>query len=98
MYKWTIKFHGHKLLGFIAAVSADGDSHSRNSGASALGQYGLSQYGDNLALASTLGDLMHSIPGVPGQDYPVLSEIPETGFTCDGRVSGGICLILSQIQ
>ncbi len=41
---------------------------------------------------------MHSIPGVPGQDYPVLSEIPETGFTCDGRVSGGICLILSQIQ
>ena len=68
------------------------------------GQYGapasntLSQYGDNFASSSNLNgvrlgagieDLMHNIPGVPGQDYPVLAEVPETGFSCDGRVSGG---------
>ena len=77
---------------------ADGGSHSHGQ---ALGQYGsqdLGQYGDNFASSSNLNgvrlgagieDLMHSIPGVPGQDYPVLAEVPETGFSCDGRVSGG---------
>jgi hypothetical protein len=24
-----------------------------------------------------------AIPGEPGQDYPILSEIPETSFSCD---------------
>merc|ERR1712055_603922 len=37
------------------------------------------------ALAA-LGD---TIPGVPGEDYPIYAEVPETGFTCDGQVDGG---------
>jgi hypothetical protein len=35
-------------------------------------------------------DLKNSIPGVPGEDYPILAEVPELSFTCDGRVAGGI--------
>ena len=71
----------------------------------ASGLYGspsdvLVQYGDNDAAASDLNgvladagngieDLKNNIPGVPGEDYPILAEVPELSFTCDGRVAGG---------
>merc|ERR1712055_1215571 len=35
------------------------------------------------------GSLEETIPGTPGEDYPILSEVPETSFTCDGQVDGG---------
>jgi hypothetical protein len=33
--------------------------------------------------------LQGSIPGVPGEDYPIYAEVPESGFACDGQVDGG---------
>ena len=33
--------------------------------------------------------LEKAIPGVPGEDYPIYAEVPESGFTCDGQVDGG---------
>ena len=33
------------------------------------------------------GSLEDTIPGTPGVDYPILAEVPDTGFSCDGRVS-----------
>lgn len=36
-----------------------------------------------------LAMLMKSVPGVPGEDYPIFSEAPETAFTCEGQVNGG---------
>ncbi len=33
--------------------------------------------------------LKDSIPGTPGEDYPIYAEAPETKFTCDSRVNGG---------
>ena len=30
-----------------------------------------------------------AVPGVPGEDYPIFAEVPESGFTCDGQVDGG---------
>merc|ERR1712020_88200 len=36
-----------------------------------------------------LAALGNSIPGVPGEDYPIYAEVPESGFTCDGQVDGG---------
>jgi len=33
--------------------------------------------------------LEESVQGVPGQDYPVYAEVPDTGFLCDGRINGG---------
>ena len=33
--------------------------------------------------------LMNVLPGIPGQDYPLLSSIPQTSFSCEGRVYAG---------
>ena len=33
--------------------------------------------------------LEKAIPGVPGEDYPIYAEVPESGFSCDGQVDGG---------
>lgn len=33
--------------------------------------------------------LKDSVPGVPGDDYPIYAEAPETAFTCDDKVNGG---------
>ena len=37
------------------------------------------------------GSLEDVIPGTPGVDYPVLAQVPDTGFSCDGQVG---CIIL----
>jgi len=29
------------------------------------------------------------IPGIPGDDYPIFGEVPDTSFLCDGQVDGG---------
>ena len=34
--------------------------------------------------------LMMALPGVPGEDYPVLERLPVTQFSCRGRVFGGL--------
>merc|ERR1711892_283372 len=39
--------------------------------------------------ADPLAALAANIPGVPGEDYPIYAEVPESGFTCDGQVDGG---------
>merc|ERR1719431_2457120 len=33
--------------------------------------------------------LRMAVPGNPGEDYPIYAEVPETSFTCEGRVEGG---------
>ena len=46
------------------------------------------------------GDLEVTIPGVPGEDYPIYPAVPDTGFACDGLVEGGqyCCSFLHLIQ
>ena len=39
--------------------------------------------GDLLAMLSL------AVAGVPGEDYPVLSQFPKTDFSCRGRKVGG---------
>jgi len=41
------------------------------------------------AAADPLKMLMNAVPGVPGEDYPIYSETPETAFACDSAVDGG---------
>ena len=36
-----------------------------------------------------LDSLRQTIPGEPGQDYPILSTVPQTSFDCQGKVFGG---------
>ena len=45
---------------------------------------------DSKSADSGLDMLMNSIPGIPGEDYPIYSEAPETEFSCEGQVNGGI--------
>ena len=33
--------------------------------------------------------LEKAVPGVPGEDYPIYAEVPDTSFSCDGQVDGG---------
>ena len=33
--------------------------------------------------------MQESIPGVPGEDYPIFAEVPLTAFSCAGQVEGG---------
>jgi hypothetical protein len=39
--------------------------------------------------ADPLKMLMNAVPGVPGEDYPIFTEAPETAFSCDGQIDGG---------
>merc|ERR1712106_495970 len=34
-------------------------------------------------------DLTETIPGSPGEDYPIYGTVPDTSFLCDGQVDGG---------
>lgn len=59
-----------------------------NYGAEPLDSYGAS---DELSgRDAELAALSANIPGVPGEDYPIYAEVPESGFTCDGQVDGGM--------
>jgi hypothetical protein len=63
-----------------------------------------SEASDNIANKVTESDftsdrnlkmLMASVPGVPGEDYPILADVlsaGDTGFSCQGKIVGGECL------
>merc|ERR1719323_2984173 len=91
------------VLALALGVSCDtlgGHSHGHGQGLrqgrqeEALGAYGQPQYGDDLDTAASdasdpLAMLQSAVPGVPGEDYPIYAEVPETAFSCDGQVDGG---------
>ena len=66
-----------------------------DAGGDALGQYDGGAGGiDNGDASAPAGDdnlamLEKSVPGIPGEDYPIYAEVPETAFACDGQVDGG---------
>merc|ERR1711997_1128440 len=70
-------------------------SHSHRQGRQEepLDAYAQPSYGDLDTAASDAADplamLQSSIPGIPGEDYPIYAEVPESGFACDGQVDGG---------
>merc|ERR1711944_358756 len=90
------------VLALALGVSCDtlgGHSHGHGHGLrqgrqeEPLGGYGQPSYGDLDTAASDVADplamLQTSVPGVPGEDYPIYAEVPETGFVCEGQVDGG---------
>ena len=69
--------------GFDAdALSGNGGDGGGRSGDGSFLDYGGSD-------GSGSGSLEETIPGVPGDDYPIFAEVPETSFICDGLVEGG---------
>merc|ERR1712154_17927 len=90
------------VLALALGVSCDtlgGHSHGHGHGLrqgrqeEPLGGYGQPSYGDLDTAASDVADplamLQTSVPGIPGEDYPIYAEVPETAFACDGQVDGG---------
>ena len=86
--------HGH-AHGHAAAAPARRGGRQE---AAPLTSYGAgadqATYGDLDSAASDSGAdplamLASSIPGTPGEDYPILAEVPETAFSCEGQVDGG---------
>merc|ERR1712128_129791 len=91
------------VLAFALGVSADGlggHSHAHapvrrgRQEEAPLDAYAQPGYeGDLDSAASDVADplamLQGAIPGVPGEDYPIYAEVPESGFACDGQVDGG---------
>ena len=53
------------------------------------GEEELGGYASDAASDPALDMLLKSVPGVPGEDYPIYAEVPETAFACDGQVDGG---------
>ena len=70
----------------------------RSDGLSNYAEEPLDNYNDLNSAASDLDAksadggldmLMKSVPGIPGEDYPIYPEAPETAFSCEGQVNGG---------
>merc|ERR1711892_1454478 len=60
---------------------------SGSGGAGGFG--GGSEGGFDDAAGGSGGSLEEAIPGVPGDDYPIFAEVPDTSFLCDGQAEGG---------
>ena len=73
------------LLSLLYTVTAESlSSYGGGGGTRDLGGGGGGGGGD---YDYSEGSLEDTIPGTPGVDYPTLAEVPDTGFSCDGRVS-----------
>ena len=81
-----------KPLGQYASGGAGGFGGGGFGGsASAFGGAG-GGFGDDSQYAGGEGggdNLEEVIPGIPGDDYPIFAEVPDTSFFCDGQTDGG---------
>ncbi|CAB4059524.1 unnamed protein product [Lepeophtheirus salmonis] len=92
-------FQGIIYLTFIGACFGDKLSAYGRFPSEPLNQYssgGLVGAGSSfLPLATSpvivdpIAALEAALPGIPGEDYPILAEVPETSFSCEGQVEGG---------
>merc|ERR1711892_691564 len=71
------------------AGAAGGFGGSAGSAGGAAGGFGGGDASYASDAAGGPGSLEEAIPGTPGEDYPIFSEVPETSFLCDGQADGG---------
>jgi len=77
------------LLIALCVVAASAQRRGRQEEVAAYGDAALDSYAADDAGEDPLAALASNIPGVPGEDYPIYSEVPESGFSCEGQVDGG---------
>jgi len=78
------------LLG--ALIITPWQAHCADPSANLIPTYGsdlLPSYSDLDPVMSGIDMLRMAVPGNPGEDYPIYAEVPDTSFTCEGRVEGG---------
>merc|ERR1711892_405325 len=77
-------------MGILATAAAQGQYQAAGGFGGAAGGFpGAGGYEGGADDASSGGSLEEAVPGVPGDDYPIFAEVPETSFLCDGQVDGG---------
>ena len=74
---------GRQEAAAAAGYAAPGDVPVYGAASDAVPVYGAAS--SDPALEALAGN----IPGVPGEDYPIFAEVPESAFTCEGQVDGG---------
>ena len=68
----------------------DGTSQGSLGGSGAASDYEYDSFDAGVGVGGgPEGSLEETIPGIPGDDYPIFAEVPETSFVCDGLVDGG---------
>jgi len=77
------------LLIALCVVAASAQRRGRQEEVAAYGDAALDSYAADDAGEDPLAALASNIPGVPGEDYPIYAEVPESGFSCEGQVDGG---------
>lgn len=73
-------------------ISAQADKDPLDNFQPTYGQDLLPSYSELDEAASAMDPidmLRMAVPGTPGEDYPILGEVPDTAFDCTGRVEGG---------
>jgi hypothetical protein len=75
---------GRQEAAAAAGYAAPGDVPVYGAASDAVPVYGAAS--SDPALEALAGN----IPGVPGEDYPIFAEVPESAFTCEGQVDGGL--------
>jgi len=73
----------------VGGGSGFGGGNSGGFGASGGGYEGGADGAGNDPAGGNGGSLEETIPGIPGDDYPIFAEVPETSFLCDGQADGG---------
>ena len=78
------------LSALLATAAAQGQYQAAGGFGGAAGGFpGAGGYEGGADDGGSGGSLEEAIPGVPGDDYPIFAEVPETSFLCDGQVDGG---------
>jgi len=77
------------LLIALCVIAVSAQRRGRQEEVAAYGDAALDSYAADDAGEDPLAALASNIPGVPGEDYPIYAEVPESGFTCEGQVDGG---------
>ena len=76
-------------MGGEAPFEGSGGQGRAGAGPGGAGGDGQGGLGGNQGGGGGEGSLESAIPGVPGEDYPIFAETPETSFICDDKASGG---------
>ena len=81
-------------VGGVGGGGGGGSSGGRDPGASGVGVGGSGGGVGGGGGGDGGGSLEESIPGIPGEDYPIYATVPDTGFSCDGQVYSDPIIIL----
>merc|ERR1711892_336820 len=83
------KFIGLAFSTLVVCTSADKSFEQSQYSSGGAGGFGGGDASYASDAAGGPGSLEEAIPGTPGEDYPIFSEVPETSFLCDGQADGG---------